>query len=125
MTTSEIEQLEERLRQAMLTSDTATLEELISDRLLFATLDGANVSKEADLATHRSGALRLTSLEPSERHIELYGEVAVVNVAVAMSGSFAGTAFAGHFRYTRVWHQQGERIQIVAGHMCAVQAPPA
>ncbi len=109
----------------MLASDTTVLEELVSNRLLFVTLDGLNVNKETDLAAHRSGTLRLTSMEPGERHVGLYGEVAVVNVAMAVTGSFAGTAFAGHFRYTRVWHQQGERPQIVAGHMCAVQAPPA
>ena len=105
----------------MLTSDVATLDELASDRLRFVTLDGANVGKEADLAAHRSGTLRLSTLAPGERHIELCGEVALVNVAVELAGTYAGTPFSGLFRYTRVWCREGERIRVVAGQICAIQ----
>lgn len=122
MTTSDIEQLEERLRQAMLASDIAGLDDLVSDRLLFVTLDGANVDKETDLAAHRSGALRLASMEPGERHIELCGDnVALVNVVMKVTGNFAGQDFSGLFRYTRVWQRQSERVQIIAGQMCVIQ----
>jgi len=125
MTISDIEQLEEKLRLAMLASDTEALDDLISDRLLFVGLDGANISKETDLAAHRAGTLRLTRIEPGERHIELCGAiVALVNVAMNVSGIFAGQAFSGLFRYTRVWRRQGERVQIIAGQMCVIQNRP-
>ena len=109
----------------MLASDIAALDDLVSDRLRFVALDGANVSKQADLAAHRSGTLRLVRLDVQERHIELCGDVALVNVAMEVAGRFAGQDFLDRFRYTRVWHRQGERTQIIAGQMCVIQDHPA
>ena len=121
MTISDIEQLEERLRRAMLASELAELDCLLSDRLLFVTPDGANVGKEADLGAHRSGLIRVSALTPLERHIEQFGSMAIVNVEMEMAGSFAGSPFAGRFRYTRVWYQEGEQTKLVAGHVCAIK----
>ncbi len=121
MNVSEIEQLEERLRVAMLASDAAELDGLVSDRLLFVTPDGGNVNKAADLEAQRSGRMRLSSLMPLERHIEIFGTTAIVNVEMSMAGSYARTEFSGRFRYTRIWHFDGEKIQVVAGHVCAIQ----
>jgi hypothetical protein len=36
--------------------------------------------------------------------------------------AFEGVAFAGPFRYTRVWRAQGNGWRIVAGHVSAVLA---
>lgn len=127
MTLSDVEQLEERLQKAMLAGDVVTLEALASDRLRFVTLDGAIVDKAADLDAHRSRTLRLTTLEPAEpRHVELLGGgVALVNVAMNLAGTFAGTPFGGLFRYTRVWCREEDRVRIVAGQVCAVRSLPA
>lgn len=40
------------------------LDELIADDLLFTGLGGALETKAADLQQHRSGALKITKLEP-------------------------------------------------------------
>jgi hypothetical protein len=37
-----------------------------------------------------------------------------------MTGTFEGVAFAGPFRYTRVWRATGEGWRIVAGHVSAI-----
>lgn len=124
MTVSCIEQLEERLRQAMLAGDITVLNELISDRLQFVTPDGANVGKAADLEAHRCGSIRIYTLTPLAQHIEPFVGTAIVNVEMDMSGSFAGAAFSGRFRYTRVWHQEGGRIQVIAGHVSAIKQDP-
>ena len=125
MTILEVEQLEERMRRAMLAGDLAALDDLVSERLRFVAPDGANLDKQTDLAAHRSGTLRLVQLDAQERHSELCGDVALVNVAMAVEGNFAGQDFRGRFRYTRVWHRQGERTRIIAGQMCAIQDQPA
>ena len=31
------------------------------------------------------------------------------------------TPFAGRFRYTRVWYQEGEQVRVVAGQVCAIK----
>ena len=125
MTLADVEQLEERLRLAMLASDADALDELASDRLRFVTLAGAVVGKETDLDAHRTGTLRLSELapvDPDARHVELLGgDVALVNVAMRLAGRFAGANFAGIFRYTRVWCREDGRVRIVAGQVCAVQ----
>ena len=121
MTNSDVEQLEERLRRAMLASDVTELDGLLSDRLMFVTPDGATLGKEGDLDAHRSGLIRISALTPLERYIELFGMTAVVNAEMEMAGSFAGAPFAGRFRYTRVWHHDGAQPKVVAGHVCAVK----
>lgn len=117
----DIEQLEERLRRAMLAGDVAELDRLISDRLLFVTPDGVKIDKQGDLEAHRSGFIRVSVLTPHERHIEEFGSMAIVNVAMEMAGSFAGTPFAGQFRFTRVWFQEEGQVRVVAGHACAIK----
>jgi hypothetical protein len=121
MNIAEVEQLEERLRMAMLTSDVAELDALVSDRLLFVTPDGTNVNKAIDLEAHRSGVIRFTTLTPAERHIENYGPMAVVNVEMVLAGDLAGQAIGGRFRYTRIWHFENGRAQVVAGHVCEIK----
>ena len=111
---------EENLRQAMLTSDLDRLDALIADDLMFTTQTGAVVGKKADLDDHRSGVLRLTALDPSDRHILIAGESAVVSVQMSVAGTYGGDAFSGTFRYTRVWRQTGGGVHVVAGHMSAV-----
>lgn len=56
-----IENLEEKLRHAMLTSDVAVLDELIADDLVWTMHTGKVVNKQFDLEAHRSGMFRFTS----------------------------------------------------------------
>jgi Domain of unknown function (DUF4440) len=61
---SQIVQIEERLRQAMLNSDVAELDALIAPELLFTTYFGQVFSKQEDLALHQSGKLKFRVLIP-------------------------------------------------------------
>jgi hypothetical protein len=121
MLISDIEKLEECLRRAMLAGNVAELDRLISNRLLFVTPDGVKIDKQGDLEAHRSGFIRVSALTAHERHIEAFGSMAIVNVAMEMVGSFAGTPFAGRFRFTRVWYQEEGQVRVVAGHACAIK----
>ena len=113
---------EERLRDAMMRNDVAVLDELISPDLLFTGHLGQLATKEDDLAAHRARLLRVTGMEPSERHIQLHGDFAVVSVLMHLTGSYDGTPIDQRIRYTRVWvPSYGEKLQIVAGHMSEVR----
>jgi hypothetical protein len=118
----EISRLEDKLRQAMLTSNVATLDELIADTLMFTMIDGSVLGKEDDLATHRSGALKIVALEPSDQRVQMYDDVAIVAVRMRMRGTYAGADFEGVNRYTRVWLRTRGHWQIIAGHVSPV--PP-
>jgi len=113
---------EAALRQAQLTSDVQELDRLVDDALVFTGPNGAVYGKQDDLDAHRRGVLRITRLEPSEERIQRFGHIAVVSVRMEMSGTFEGVAFAGPFRYTRVWRAHTGGWRIVAGHVSAVLA---
>lgn len=117
-----IEELEQRLRHAMLKSDVLALEELIADDLVFTTHTGELIDKQMDLEAYRSDIQKLTALKSQQQRVQLYGNTAVVTVKMEVAGTFEGEAFAGTYRYTRVWAQsqpQGN-WQVVAGHVSQV-----
>lgn len=122
MNSATIEALEEALRQAMLASDVATLDSLIADDMIFTTQAGELITKEMDLNAHRSRTQRLTMLDGSEQQIRQYGDTAVVSVRMELAGTFAGHAFGGAYRYTRVWLNRGERWQVIAAHVSPLAA---
>jgi ketosteroid isomerase-like protein len=99
----QIVEAEEKLRQAMLNSDVKALDELLAPELIFTNHLGQWIGKQEDLAGHKSGALKLTSIEPFERHILLKNNVAIVAVKMQLSGTYEGTPAGGNFRFTRVW----------------------
>jgi ketosteroid isomerase-like protein len=115
---------EAALRQAQLTSDVSALDRLVDDALVFIGPNGAVYGKQDDLDAHRRGLIRITLLEPSEERVQRFGDIAVVSVRMEMAGTFEGAAFAGPFRYTRVWRAQGDGWRVVAGHVSAISASP-
>ena len=118
-----IRNLEERLRRAMLASDHAALDALISADLIFTNHLGQLLGKQDDLALHRAGLLRFSTLEPSEFWALPSPGLAIVSVRMKAGGTYAGTLFEADLRYTRVWRQSADETwQIVAGHSSAVQS---
>ncbi|WP_228557962.1 MULTISPECIES: nuclear transport factor 2 family protein [unclassified Myxococcus] len=111
---------EEALRRAMLSSDVAALDALLSDDLLFVSHTGHVLDKESDLESHRSGALRLTRVDFTDTHFRYLSAGAVVVVHAALSGEFQGARFEGNFRYTRVWQVVDDAPQVVAAQCTAV-----
>lgn len=120
---SQIEAAEERLRLAMLASDVEALDVLIAPNLIFTTHLGTVVSKQDDLAIHRSGVLKIQSIAPSERKICVLGQVVYVSVRVRLSGTFNGSAFQDDIRFSRVW-QLSPNLgwQVIAGQATVVSA---
>jgi hypothetical protein len=100
---TEITSREDQLREAMIASDVATLE--------------AVLSREEDLALHRSGALRFHRIDPSERCILMLGQAALVCVRVHLSGVFNGSLFQEDLRFSRLWQRHVSGAwQVVAEH---------
>ena len=113
---------EAAIRRAQLAGDVAALDRLVDDALVFTGPDGAVYGKADDLDAHRQGWVRITRLEPSEERVQRFGRVAVVSVRMEMAGTFHGAAFAGPYRYTRVWCERPDGWRVVAGHVSAVLA---
>ena len=121
MTNDPILALEGELRRAQLAGDAAALERLLDDELVVTGIDGRVYTKADDLALHRSGKLRITRMDPGERHVLRLGTVVVVNVRMEAAATVDGAEVSGPLRYTRVWCERPGGWRVVAGHMSAVQ----
>lgn len=118
---TEIVACEARLRQAMLRSEVEQLDELLAPELIFTNHLGQLMTKQDDLAAHRSGTLKIESLAPSEETIRVFGEIAIVSVRVQIAGTYAGIASETDLRFTRVWKRSSSAAwQVVAAHSSAV-----
>ena len=116
----EIEELEARLERAMRGSDLPVLDALLSEDLLFTNHEGKRVSKREDLDLHRSGLLKLDSLDFTETVIHCLADAAVVSVRVCLTGTYDHQPFKSDYRFTRVWARRQERWQLVAAHSSLV-----
>ncbi len=112
--------VEERLKIAMLHSSVEDLHELLADDLLFTSHLGVVTTKEADIEAHASGAVKIHSLEFTDRRIRLLGNAAVVLVRVKIAGEFMGQAASGTFQFTRVWQDSKAGWQVRVAHSCLV-----
>ena len=117
---STIRAVEERLWRAQLSGDVEALDDLIADDLLFTGLTGSLETKTADLQQHRSGALKITKLEPIEFRVRPIPGGAITSVKMDAAAVIAGKRTSAILRYTRVWIWDGGRWQIAGGHMSAV-----
>jgi hypothetical protein len=117
----QIIELEEQLRQAMLHSNVAELDNLIAPELLFTNHLGQIFSKQEDLDAHRSGKFKFAEITPSNRQIQLNPGFTVVSVLMHIVGSYDGTPVEQDIRFTRVWAiSTADSIQIIAGHTSAI-----
>ena len=117
----EIQAAEATLKQAMINSDVQTLDHLLADDLVFTNHLGQLMTKKADLDSHRSGVVSINQLELSDQHIKILGDIAVVNVAARISGTFAGKPFEEILRFTRVWQTKTPGYwQVIVGHATTV-----
>lgn len=111
---------EAELRQAQLASDVEALDRILDDVLVFTNFDGTLAGKADDLALHRSGRIRITRMEPMERHVLDLGQTSVVSVKMDAAAVIDGAPIEAVLRYTRVWHRRNDGWRLVAGHMSMV-----
>ena len=120
----EIVILEARIRAAQLSADVTTLEDLISDDLLFTGPDGQLGTKAQDIEAYRSGTVRFVAHDPEELRIRrVSADVAISALRARLTVDIAGNLSRGTYRYTRVWAREGGRVwRVVGGHVSLVSS---
>jgi ketosteroid isomerase-like protein len=102
----------------MLTSDIKVLDELLAPDIIITSHLGELLGKQDDLAAHESGLIEIHELKPSDRHIQIHKEVAIVSVRMQVSGNYNGSPANGDLRYTRVWAVSSSGTwHIIAAHI--------
>jgi ketosteroid isomerase-like protein len=118
---TQIRESEARLYTAMLASDVSELDMLIADDLLFVGPTGELATKAMDLEVHRTGGTQFHEFVPKELEIRVWSEDFVLASAkIFLSGTYLGNAFAGDYRYMRVWRKDKKGWQIVGGSVIAL-----
>jgi hypothetical protein len=112
-TRSEIEELEERLRQAELGPDPAFFQEALADDAVLVGQDGqASMQKAKVVQAHQPGSgPKFTRVEMSDMKIVEHDGAAVVTCR----GTFEGPKGSTTLKFMRVWLKRENRWQIIAG----------
>lgn len=116
-----IARAEAELRAAMLASDIAALDALLHDELSFTDQSGNRLSKADDLAAHKSGLLKLETIDTvGPLDIRHWGACATVCVTVDLAGFYDSESFFGRYAYSRVWHERNGQWRVVLAHCSPV-----
>lgn len=118
---NEILKLEEKIIDAIVSSDVEVLDQLLHDELLFVNHLGMTVSKKNDLAPHISGDLKIATIEISDQHIGLFGDTAVVTVSKKIKGSYFKQEFESLLKFTRVWKLLDQQWKVIAASSTPLQ----
>jgi hypothetical protein len=111
----EIIKLEYQLIDAIKKSDTAFIEQILHDDLLFLAPNGEVVTKQMDLAAHRSGQMIVEQLIPEFEDFKIIGDTAVSIVVYDTKGIMMGRVIQGKFRYIRNWMLFDDSIKVIGG----------
>jgi ketosteroid isomerase-like protein len=127
MADPEIVVLEARIRMAQLGADLTTLDDLISDDLLFTGPDGQLGSKAQDLEAYRSGTVKFIHHIPEELRIRrVSADVSISALQAQLTVDVAGSLSRGAYRYTRIWaREDGQAWRVVGGHVSVVNSSDA
>ncbi|MGA2218445.1 MAG: nuclear transport factor 2 family protein [Terracidiphilus sp.] len=99
----EIDQLEEKWRNAILKSDVAVVDSLLAEDYNAITPSGTLQTKQEALDILRSGRVHFTTFDISDRKVRFYGKTALVTSVATILGTNPEGAMSGSFRYTRVY----------------------
>jgi hypothetical protein len=108
-------ELEDKLVEAIKTSDLDFLEFTLHNDLLFQAPNGQIITKEIDLASHKFGQMYVESIIPTYENVNIIQDVAIVSIVYKTKGTMFGNPIDGDFRYIRFWKQFTDGIKIIGG----------
>jgi ketosteroid isomerase-like protein len=120
----EIDQLEEKWRNAEVTGNAAVMDVLLADDYVSISAGGTLQSKEDTLARMRSGQKHITAIELSDSKVRFYGSTALVTSLAHVTGINAEGEAIGDFRYTHVYVRNAQgKWKIVSSEASRIRQP--
>ncbi|WP_233558792.1 nuclear transport factor 2 family protein [Micromonospora radicis] len=105
---------ERQLQAAQRAADIESLDALLHPKVVGAGPDGTVFTKEDDLASYRSGALRITSLVEESLDVQEDGQTGVTRMVAAVDAVQGGAAVSARLRYTRLWVREDGNWRVLA-----------
>jgi uncharacterized protein (TIGR02246 family) len=109
-----IRNLEERRFQAMIATDTAALNKILSEDLVYTHATGQADTKKQFLDSVASGRLKYESIQVNEATVRVYGTAAVVTGRATMKVSSGRQGMSFQIRFTDVYANRDGHWQMVA-----------
>jgi hypothetical protein len=107
--------VERRFFDALLKSNSAELEQILSDDFqLIDVLSGSQIDKSSLLAALSSGQAKFETIDSFDSQIRFYQCTAVVIGSTSMSVRLADSNFAVRSRYTHIYLQQQDEWRLVS-----------
>jgi len=120
----EIDHLEDQWRDAVLNRNVAAMDSLLASDYMAITANGTLESKEETLDRMRTGSVRITSLDVTDRKVRFYGSTALVTSRAEVSGTTPEGDLKGSYRYTRVYIRDAKGIwRIVSFEASRIREP--
>ena len=116
----DLEDAERRLQAAQRDADVETLDALLHPRVVGVGPDGTVFSKADDLDSHRSGALRITSLVEESVQVHDDGLTGMTRTTARVDAVDRGTQVSARLRYTRLWVRADGRWRVLAATVAPV-----
>ena len=110
----EIQQLENKLVEAMQKTDLTVFEDLFSDNYAFIGSDGVSWGKDKALQDFKDPDFTLKHLEIHDRQIFMHDHTAVVTDISVIQGIVNNQDVSGRYRFMRVWSQNSGKWEIAA-----------
>src|SRR5207253_5590447 len=117
----EVRQMIEKYRSALLQRDIPALEKIWADDYVFVNASGEVRTKTQRIASLKSGATALESINGKENiTVRVYQNSAVALSRVTIKGKYSGQPTGGQYRSMHVWVKGPEGWQLVANQLTAL-----
>jgi len=116
----EVRKVQSDRLKALAMSDISKLDQIVGNDLIYISPVG-KVQTKADIVTDlKSGALKVSSIEPVEMTVRIYGNTAVVNYMTVSKFIDNGKDYNNQIRSTSVYVKRQGRWQLVSQQMTRV-----
>jgi ketosteroid isomerase-like protein len=118
-TTQLLTGLENKWVAALMKSDTATLDSILSDTYVDTDEHGQRTDKQGVLSVLKSGDLKFESIKLSDMQVHSYGDAAVVTGSAVQAGNFKGQPLTTKIVFTDTFISENGKWKAVASHRSA------
>ncbi len=117
----QIRQCIQQLHDALIHKDSAMLEDLLRDGLVYGHSNAWTENKAELMRNNRTGFLRYETIFMDSLHVQIYDETAIARYQAFIRGKMNDKEFALPLHILQCWVREGKRWKLVARQ--GVRAP--